>query len=82
VVWLLSRKVGHGIFAFACEGLIDRPAVDAWLALKPLTNPKAPPDPSYMPQYRTPQQTEGLALSARGGSFNRRHLGGRRLGAR
>jgi hypothetical protein len=41
-----------------------RPAVEAWLALHPLKNPKAPPDPSYMPQYRIPQQTQGLALSA------------------
>ncbi len=40
-----------------------RPAVDAWLALHPLKNPNAPPDPSYMPQYRIPQQAEGLALS-------------------
>ena len=42
-----------------------RPAVEAWLALHPLTNPKAPPDPSYMPQYRVPQQALGVALSAR-----------------
>ena len=28
----------------------------------PPKNPKAPPDPSYMPQYRIPQQAEGLAL--------------------
>jgi hypothetical protein len=41
-----------------------RPALEAWIALRPLTNPKAPPDPSYMPQYRIPQQTVGLVLSA------------------
>ena len=41
-----------------------RPAVEAWLALHPLKNPKAPPDPSYMPQYRVPQQALGVALSA------------------
>ena len=29
-----------------------------------LKNPHAPPDPSYMPQYRIPQQAVGLALSA------------------
>jgi hypothetical protein len=33
-----------------------RVAVEAWLALHPLKNPAAPPDPSYMPQYRIPQQ--------------------------
>jgi hypothetical protein len=46
-----------------------RPAVEAWLALHPLKNPKAPPDPSYMPQYRIPQQAEGLALSARADAY-------------
>ena len=46
-----------------------RPAVDAWLALHPLTNPKAPPDPSYMPQYRIAQQSQGLALSARADTY-------------
>ncbi len=46
-----------------------RPAVEAWLALHPLKNPKAPPDPSYMPQYRIPQQAEGVALSARADAF-------------
>jgi hypothetical protein len=46
-----------------------RPAVEAWLALHPLKNPKAPPDPSYMPQYRIAQQTAGLALSARADAY-------------
>jgi len=46
-----------------------RPAVEAWIALRPLTNLKAPPDPSYMPQYRIPQQTQGLALSARADAY-------------
>ncbi|MFZ0383221.1 MAG: hypothetical protein WCD11_25130 [Solirubrobacteraceae bacterium] len=41
-----------------------RPAFDAWIALRPLKNPHAPPDPSYMPQYRIPQQAVGLALTA------------------
>jgi hypothetical protein len=40
------------------------PAVHAWLALHPLKNPNAPPDPSYMPQYRIPQQAQATALSA------------------
>ena len=46
-----------------------RPAVEAWLALHPLKNPHAPPDPSYMPQYRIPQQTAGLALSAQADAY-------------
>jgi hypothetical protein len=46
-----------------------KPAFDAWLALRPLTNTKAPPDPSYMPQYRIPQQALGLALSAQADAY-------------
>ena len=36
----------------------------AWLALHPLKNPNAPPDPSYLPQYRIPQEAQGRALTA------------------
>jgi hypothetical protein len=46
-----------------------RPAFEAWLAVHPLKNPHAPPDPSYMPQYRIPQQAQGLALSARADAY-------------
>lgn len=41
-----------------------RPAVEAWLALRPLKNPNAPPDPSYMPQYHIPQQAQARAFNA------------------
>ncbi len=41
-----------------------RPAFDAWLATHPLKNPKAPPDPSYMPQYRIPQESQARTLDA------------------
>ena len=45
------------------------PAVHAWLALHPLKNPKAPPDPSYMPQYKIPQQAQASALTARADAY-------------
>jgi hypothetical protein len=45
------------------EGLAERRlrpgyrvAFDAWLATDPAHNPKAPPGPSFMPQYVIPQQ--------------------------
>lgn len=38
-----------------------RPAFHAWLATDPAHNPKAPPGPSFMPQYVIPQE----ALSKR-----------------
>jgi hypothetical protein len=41
-----------------------RPAFEAWLATHPLKNPHAPPDPSYMPQYRIPQETQARVLNA------------------
>ena len=37
----------------------------AWLATRPLTNPKAPPGPAYLPQYRIPEETRARALEAR-----------------
>src|SRR5436309_8773066 len=41
-----------------------KPAFAAWVALHPLKNPKAPPDPSYMKQYRIPQEAQATALTA------------------
>lgn len=45
------------------------PAVNAWLALHPLKNPNAPPDPSYMPQYKIPQQAQAAMLTARADAY-------------
>jgi hypothetical protein len=46
-----------------------RPAVYAWLALHPLKNAHAPPDPSYMPQYRIPQEAVARTLDARADAY-------------
>ena len=46
-----------------------RPAFEAWIALRPLKNPNAPPDPSYMPQYRIPQQAQGQVLTAKADAY-------------
>jgi hypothetical protein len=40
-----------------------KPAFEAWLALHPLKNPKAPADPSYLPQYRIPQEAAAKVAS-------------------
>lgn len=45
------------------------PAVKAWIALHPLKNPNAPPDPSYMPQYRIPQQTQAKVATAQANAY-------------
>jgi hypothetical protein len=47
------------------------PAVHAWLALHPLQNPKAPPDPSYMPQYKIPQEAQAMAANAQADAYIR-----------
>ena len=41
-----------------------RPAFYAWLATDPAHNPKAPPGPSYMPQYVIPQEAVATADDA------------------
>lgn len=40
-------------------------AFKAWLATDPATNPKAPPGPTYMPQYKQPYQAQATQLDAR-----------------
>jgi hypothetical protein len=45
-----------------------RPAVNAWIATRPLTNPKAPLSPFAMPQYRSAAIDEAEALERKGGA--------------
>ena len=40
-------------------------AFDAWIALDPLTNPDAPPGPSFMPEYVNPLLEQGAELNER-----------------
>jgi hypothetical protein len=37
-------------------------AFNAWMATDPLHNPHAPPGPTYMPQYKLPEQARATAL--------------------
>jgi hypothetical protein len=39
-------------------------AFNAWMATDPLHNPHAPPGPTYMPQYKLPDQTKANALDS------------------
>ena len=41
-----------------------RPAVDAWIATKPRTNPDAPKTPFAMPEYRVASREEAARLDA------------------
>lgn len=40
-------------------------AFDAWLATDPATNPQAPPGPTYMPEYATPDLVRANELEAK-----------------
>jgi hypothetical protein len=40
-------------------------AFDAWLATDPFTNAKAPPGPTYMPQYKQPELASAATLDAK-----------------
>lgn len=46
-----------------------RPAFQAWLATKPLTNPSAPSSPFAMPQYRLAENTLADKLQAEAGAL-------------
>jgi len=48
-----------------------RPAVSAWVATKPLTNPSAPLTPFAMPQYRSAALAEADRLEENGASLAR-----------
>jgi hypothetical protein len=39
-----------------------RVAFNAWMATNPLHNPNAPPGPTYMPQYKQPEQAQANTL--------------------
>jgi hypothetical protein len=54
-----------------------RVAFDAWMATDPLHNPHAPPGPTYMPQYKQPEQAKANALdSAATAKFDEGNHGG------
>ena len=46
-------------------------AFNAWMATDPLHNPQAPPGPTYMPQYKLPEQAQANVLdTAAAAKFN------------
>jgi hypothetical protein len=69
VQWLNATQAGDKALAafyvrrFRPEFL---PAFHAWVATRPLTNPKAPLTPFAMPEYRLAAQAESDALESKG----------------
>jgi hypothetical protein len=57
--WFSAFSAGNTLAEHLAEKRLRpgyRPAFHAWLATDPAHNPKAPPGPSYMPQYVIPQE--------------------------
>ena len=54
-----------------------RVAFNAWIATDPVHNPHAPPGPTYMPQYKQPEQAKANALDGEAtAKFNAGNHGG------
>jgi hypothetical protein len=66
--WFNATETGHPRLAEAYRRRFRpalQPVFNAWLALHPLTNRRAPPGPTYMPQYHPAPFAAGLADDAR-----------------
>ena len=65
--WFTAFTAGNATAQRLAENRLRpgyRPAFYAWLATDPAHNPKAPPGPSYMPQYIIPQEATAKAGDA------------------
>jgi hypothetical protein len=70
--WFTAYAIGNPTAATVAERRFRpqfRVAFNAWLATDPLTNPKAPPGPTYMPQYVQPDQALANRLDARADAY-------------
>ena len=65
--WFLAYTLGNAEKMSIAERRF-RPefkiAFDAWMATNPVTNPLAPPGPSYMPQYHLADSDKSITLDA------------------
>jgi hypothetical protein len=64
--WIEARNEGLDDLAALYERRFSpefKVAFDAWIALDPLSNPDAPPGPSFMPEYENHLLDEGARLN-------------------
>jgi hypothetical protein len=64
--WITAKVDHHADLAAFYERRFSpefKVAFDAWLATDPLSNPDAPPGPSFMPEYVNPQIERGRQLN-------------------
>jgi hypothetical protein len=67
IQWIDARESGNDRLAGFYQARFRdefKPAFDAWLATKPLTNPDAPKTPFELPQYRLKATAEANSLEA------------------
>jgi hypothetical protein len=75
IQWVNAREQGNTRLAnFYAARFRDefKPAFDAWLATKPLTNRAAPKTPFELPEYRLAATTEANALEAKAAAGSER----------
>jgi hypothetical protein len=65
-----QRQTELADFYFKRFRIEFRPAVDAWVATRPLKNPKAPLTPFAMPQYKLESRAEADRLDAQAEVFS------------
>jgi hypothetical protein len=73
IAWVDARAQGRQRLANFYEARFRpefRPAFDAWLAAKPLTNAQAPKTPFELPQYRLAATEQADALEAKAAAFS------------
>jgi hypothetical protein len=64
--WIEAQNEGQDELAALYERRFSpefSAAFDAWIALDPLSNPDAPPGPSFMPEYVNPLLQQGAELN-------------------
>jgi hypothetical protein len=64
--WIEARNESRDDLAALYERRFSpefKDAFDAWIALDPLSNPDAPPGPSFMPEYVNPLLEQGRELN-------------------
>ena len=75
--WVDAYSLGHeelADFYFKRFRTEFAPAVNAWIATRPLKNASAPPTPFAMPQYQLAARKQGEQLDAQAAAFSARVL--------
>lgn len=81
--WIAAVQEGRGDLAATYERRFRpeyRVAYEAWMKTSPLTNPSAPPGPSFMPEYKNARLDQARALSQKAREAYERGVSSRETG--